>query len=112
MRAHKFGGNVVRGSGPRRDGWVKGMPMGDEYAAVGTQCSKFSGGRIMIPFDPKHGAADPRETFAQFCKKVFAANAECAGCRLRGIAVQDDLLRAFKRCDQLCWIGRGPEPKV
>jgi hypothetical protein len=112
IRARKFRGNVVSSSGPWRDGWVKGMPVGDEYAAVGTQCSKFPRGRIVIPFDPKHGGADPREAFAKFCQKVFATHAECAGCRLRGIAVEDDFVRALKRCDQFCWIRRGPETKV
>jgi hypothetical protein len=34
----------------------------------------------MIPFDPKHGATDPRETFAKFRQKFFAAHAEGAGC--------------------------------
>ena len=54
------------------------MPVGDEHAAVSAQCGEFARGRIMIPFDPQHRAADPRETFAQFCKKVFTARAECA----------------------------------
>jgi len=53
------------------------MPVGDEHAAVSAQCGKFPGGRVMIPFDPKHGAADTRETFAKFRQKVFAAHAEC-----------------------------------
>jgi len=76
-RSRKFSGNMVSGSGPRRDGWVKCMPMGDEHTAVSAQGGKFPGGRIMIPFDPKHGAADPRETFAKFRQKFFAAHAEC-----------------------------------
>ena len=53
------------------------MPVGDEHAAASAQCGKFPGGGIMIPFDPKHGATDTRETFAKFRKKVFAAYAEC-----------------------------------
>jgi hypothetical protein len=88
------------------------MPVGDEHASVGAQYGEFPGGRIMIPFDPKHRSADPREAFAQFCQKVFATHAECAGCRLRGIAVEDDLVRALKRSDQCCWIRRGPKAKV
>ena len=53
------------------------MPMGDEHAAVSAHCGKFPGGRIMIPFDPKYGATDPRKAFAKFRQKVFAAHAEC-----------------------------------
>jgi len=54
--------------------------MGNEHAAASAQRGEFPGGRIMIPFDPKHGGADSRETFAKFCQKFFAAHAEGAGC--------------------------------
>ena len=74
------------------------MPMSDEHAATSAHCGELSGSRIMIPFDPKHGGADPRETFAKFRQKFFAAHAEGAGCRLCGIAVQDHLVCARKRC--------------